>query len=126
MSPKIAANAAAAVIMGFFYGYFDYHIQAATGYHFMDTIFPWIIMFGMFVLPNALIHYRHIPLGLANAVLGLSVEDAAYWVWARQLPVSWAWFYPVVWHIPLDDVLGAALAAALYSLLYKRINERAH
>ena len=29
-SARIAANAAAALSMGFLYGYFDYHIQAAS------------------------------------------------------------------------------------------------
>ncbi len=100
--------------MGFFYGYFDYHIQALAGYRFMDQLFPWIAMFAMFVLPNVLIDYRHVPWGLANAALGLSAEDAAYWFWSRTWPASWAWFYPV-WHgIPLDDVAGVLMAAVLY------------
>ncbi|MFP3209488.1 MAG: hypothetical protein RXR82_07335 [Nitrososphaeria archaeon] len=111
---RIAANAAAALSMGFLYGYFDYHIQAATDYRFMGSPFPWVAMFLMFILPNALIHYRHVPVGLANAALGLSTEDLAYWFWARQLPASWAWFYPVWHHIPLDDVAGIVIAALLY------------
>jgi hypothetical protein len=111
---RIAANIAAALSMGFLYGYFDYSIQAATGYRFMGTPFPWVAMFLMFILPNALMHYRHVPVGLANAALGLSTEDLAYWFWARQLPASWAWFYPV-WHgVPLDDVAGVLIAALLY------------
>jgi hypothetical protein len=114
VNDRLLMNALAALSMGFLYGYFDYHIQAATGYRFMNQLFPWVIMFTMFVLPNVLIDYKHVPWGLANAALGLSVEDAAYWFWARTPPASWAWFYPVAWHIPLDDVLGAAIAAALY------------
>jgi hypothetical protein len=113
-SARIAANIAAALSMGFLYGYFDYHIQAATDYRFMGSPFPWIAMFLMFILPNALIHYRHVPVGLANAALGLSTEDAAYWMWARTPPASWAWFYPVWHHIPLDDVAGILIAALLY------------
>ena len=113
-SARIAANAAAALSMGFLYGYFDYHIQAATDYRFMGSPFPWIAMFLMFILPSALIHYRHVPIGLANAALGLSAEDLAYWMWARTPPASWAWFYPVWHHIPLDDVAGIVIAALLY------------
>jgi hypothetical protein len=113
-SARIAANVAAALSMGFLYGYFDYSIQAATDYRFMGTLFPWIAMFLMFILPNALEHYRHVPIGLANAALGLSTEDLAYWFWARQLPASWAPFYPVWHHIPLDDVAGIFIAALLY------------
>jgi len=113
---RIAANAAAALSMGFLYGYFDYHIQAATDYRFMGTLFPWVAMFLMFILPNALEHYSRIPIGLANAALGLSTEDLAYWLWAHTPPSSWAWFYPV-WHgIPLDDVAGILIALLLYRL----------
>ena len=111
---RLTANILSALIMGFLYGYFDYHIQATTNYLFMGALFPWFVMVGMFVLPNVLIHYRHAFVGMANASLALSIEDLAYWFWAKTLPASWAWFYPVAWHIPIDDVIGIILAALLY------------
>ncbi len=114
MNKKIFFNILASFSFGFFYGYFDFHIEYATGYMFMSQIFPWIILFSMFTIPNLLIDYKHLPLGLANSFTALSFEDISYWIWARKLPYQWSLIYPVILHIPLDDIAGFIIASILY------------
>jgi len=114
MNKRLFANVLSAFMMGFLYAYFDFHIQKATQYTFMNSLFPWIIMYSLFIIPNVIINYKHIFYGFANASLGLSIEDLSYWFWAKTLPKSWAWFYPVVYYVPVDDVFGILLAIFFY------------
>ncbi len=127
MNRKILFNILASLSFGFFYGYFDFHIEQATGYMFMSQIFPWFVLFSMFTIPNLLIDYRHLPWGFANSFTALSFEDISYWIWARTLPYQWSFLYPVVFHIPVDDIAGFIIAGILYRYgdrLYRKLEQK--
>ncbi len=124
MHKRVFFNALSALAFGAFYGYFDYSLQASTHFTFMDLLFPWIMMFGMFILPNILIDYNHIFIGMGNAAIALSTEDAMYWFWAHTWPTSWAWFYPVVYHVPMIDVLGYAIGIIFYLIHIEKIENK--
>ena len=50
-------------------------------------------------------------------IYGSTIEDIAYWVIGLEVPYSWAWFYPVYYGIPLDDVIGFIALAILYKII---------
>ena len=120
--PGVKANVATAIAMGFLFSYFDHGVQKATSYQFMSDPLPWIMLFALFGLPFIILNGRRILYGLGSAALGLSVEDMGYWLWARQLPTSWAPYYPVYAHVPVMDVIGLGAALMFYgigSLIYR-------
>jgi len=53
-------------------------------------------------------------------IYGSTIEDIAYWVIGLEIPYSWAWFYPVYYGIPLDDVIGFIALAILYRTIKVR------
>ncbi|MDG7043538.1 MAG: hypothetical protein JRM98_05425 [Nitrososphaerota archaeon] len=106
----------AAVAMGFLFAYWDSSVQSATHYSFMDSVFPWLVMIALFLVPNIIIDHRYISLGIANTLLGVATEDMAYWFWQGITPASWSPLYPV-WHgIPLDDVIWLSIALFIYQI----------
>jgi hypothetical protein len=40
-------------------------------------------------------------LWLADGVLATLAQDSSFWVYAKELPVQWSWYYPVADHVPL-------------------------
>ena len=81
----------------------------------MNQSSNWIMLFGLFIAPFLIINYKKPLYGLAAALIGLSTEDLFYWFWAKTLPASWSIYYPVLHHIPLDDIFGIFLALLLFS-----------
>ena len=51
----------------------------------------------------------------------MTLEDVFYWILADQLPFSYAWYYPVVDHIPIVDVVEVVIATALLEFRHVRI-----
>ena len=51
----------------------------------------------------------------------MTLEDVFYWILADQLPYSYAWYYPVVDHIPIIDVIEVVLATVLLELRHVNI-----
>ncbi len=43
-----------------------------------------------------------------------------YWIVDLKLPFSWAWFYPVYFDIPIDDLIGVVILAAMYKLIKQK------
>ena len=61
----------------------------------------------IFVYPSYLASGKLISLEtLWYLIYGSTIEDIAYWVIGLEIPYSWAWFYPVYYGVPLDDVIG--------------------
>ncbi|BAK54403.1 MULTISPECIES: hypothetical protein [Sulfurisphaera] len=52
-------------------------------------------------------------------IYGSTLEDIIYWILDVRVPYSWAWFYPVYYGIPIDDVIGVLLLM----LIRKKIKE---
>ena len=50
------------------------------------------------------------------------LEDVFYWILADELPYGYAWYYPVVDHIPIVDVIEVVIATVLLGL--HRVNIR--
>ena len=48
-----------------------------------------------------------------------TVEDILYWVIGLEVPRQWAWFYPVIHGIPIDDVIGVILLIVLKNKIRK-------
>ncbi|BFH73009.1 hypothetical protein SJAV_09530 [Sulfurisphaera javensis] len=46
-------------------------------------------------------------------IYGSTMEDIVYWILDLHIPYSWAWFYPVYFVIPVDDVIGMILLIIL-------------
>ena len=84
----------------------------------MTPIFPRIIYFALFFIPILLYNYDKLSLGLANSLLAISFEDISYWIWAKQLPYQWSYYYPVIYHIPIVDLIEFYLAYLLYRRVY--------
>ena len=70
----------------------------------------WIVIFTAGLLREETWSLR---LYVKSVVLMFTVEDAMYWVFAWELPYSWAVYYPVIWHIPIDDVIGTIIYIVL-------------
>ncbi|BDB99932.1 hypothetical protein [Saccharolobus caldissimus] len=47
-------------------------------------------------------------------IYGSVTEDIVYWILDLRLPYSWAWFYPVYYGLPIDDLIGIILLFILY------------
>ena len=50
----------------------------------------------------------------ANFFASMTLEDVFYWVIKWEAPFQYAWYYPVLYHIPLVDIAGGTLAIFLY------------
>lgn len=46
----------------------------------------------------------------------MTLEDVFYWILDNELPFSYAWYYPVFHHIPIDDVVEITVATILLKL----------
>ncbi|WP_338598383.1 hypothetical protein V6M85_07295 [Sulfolobus tengchongensis] len=55
-------------------------------------------------------------------IYGSVAEDAIYWILDLRIPYSWAWFYPVYYGIPIDDVIG--LVALFIIIKYKELRRK--
>ncbi|QXJ31085.1 hypothetical protein [Saccharolobus shibatae] len=53
-------------------------------------------------------------------IYGSIVEDVMYWIIDLRLPFSWAWFYPVYFGIPIDDVIGVIILAVIYMFVKQK------
>ncbi|QXJ34096.1 hypothetical protein [Saccharolobus shibatae] len=53
-------------------------------------------------------------------IYGSIVEDVMYWIIDLRLPFSWAWFYPVYFGIPIDDVIGVIILAVMYMFVKQK------
>lgn len=51
----------------------------------------------------------------------MTLEDVFYWILADQLPYSYAWYYPVICHIPVTDVAEVVIATVLLELRHVSI-----
>lgn len=52
-------------------------------------------------------------------IYGSVTEDIVYWILDLRLPYSWAWFYPVYYGLPIDDLIGIVLLFILYKYRVK-------
>ena len=50
----------------------------------------------------------------ANFFASMTLEDVFYWIIKWEAPFQYAWYYPVLHHIPLDDIAGTIAAVVLY------------
>ncbi len=50
-------------------------------------------------------------------IYGSTLEDIVYWVIDLRIPYSWAWFYPVIKGIPLDDIFGIIALWLIYKYM---------
>lgn len=46
-----------------------------------------------------------------------TLEDVLYWTIAFEKPYSWAWFYPVLGGIPIDDLIACVFLLMTYNLM---------
>ncbi|MBB5255039.1 hypothetical protein [Sulfurisphaera ohwakuensis] len=53
-------------------------------------------------------------------IYGSTIEDIIYWILDVRVPYSWAWFYPVCYGIPIDDLIGVLLLL----LIKRKIKEK--
>ena len=79
-----------------------------------------ILYFFIFLAATVSVNIR---IWLANFFASMVVEDLSYWLIKDQLPFQYAWYYPVVDHIPLVDVVEGALALYLYSTSWRRVTQ---
>jgi len=46
----------------------------------------------------------------------MTLEDVFYWILDNELPFNYAWYYPVYYHIPIDDAIEVTVATILLKL----------
>jgi len=71
-----------------------------------------IFYFVIFAVAMISVNYR---VWFANFMLSMAFEDVSYWLIKDQLPFSYAWYYPVVGHIPIVDIVEGVLAVIFYA-----------
>lgn len=52
-------------------------------------------------------------------IYGSITEDIVYWILDLRFPYSWAWFYPVYYGLPIDDLIGIIFLFILYKYRIK-------
>jgi len=93
----------------------------------LSLYFYRIIYTLLFVYPSYLASGKLLSLEtLWYLIYGSTVEDIAYWLIALEVPYSWAWFYPVYYGIPLDDVIGVIALVILYKLMNAKTKSLDH
>ena len=70
-----------------------------------------IFYFIIFAIATISVNYR---VWFANFMLSMAFEDVSYWLMKDQLPFSYAWYYPVVGHIPIVDIVEGVIAVIFY------------
>ena len=83
---------------------------------FYEFINPYIYRVIYFILFFAISLTPSLRLTFAYFFISMTLEDAFYWILANQLPFSYAWYYPVIDHIPIDDIVEVAIAVVLLSI----------
>ena len=77
-----------------------------------------IIYILLFLYPSYLASGKLLSLEtLWYLIYGSIAEDVTYWLIGLEVPYSWAWFYPVYYGIPLDDVIGTIALVILYKII---------
>lgn len=72
----------------------------------------------IFLFPSYLSSGKLISAGtLWYLIYGSTLEDIFYWILDLRLPYSWAWFYPVIKGIPVDDIISTVVLVILYKLI---------
>ena len=68
---------------------------------------------------------RNLWLWLSDAITCMLVQDITFWIYLRELPKQWAWYYPVYNHIPLLYLVAIPLAVYSYVMAIREgeINE---
>jgi len=81
-------------------------------YKYIPSLDYRIFYFVIFAVAMISVNYR---VWFANFMLSMAFEDVSYWLIKDQLPFSYAWYYPVVDHIPIVDIIEGVLAVMFYA-----------
>ena len=82
---------------------------------YIYRIIYFIIFFTVSLVPNILTTF-------SLFFYSMTLEDVFYWILDNKLPFSYAWYYPVIDHIPLVDVAEIIIATILLEI--NRVNIR--
>ncbi len=86
-------------------------------YKYIPTLDYRIFYFVLFIFATISTNYY---IWLGNFMLSMAFEDVSYWLIKNQLPFSYAWYYPVVDHIPIVDVIELIIVVVSYYFSHKK------
>jgi hypothetical protein len=116
----IKLNIARALFLGAIYGYIEEaFVNPTTGPLPPDAplaVAYRIAYIALLILPFINLNYW---IWVADGVLATIVQDVLFWVidfffGKGELPRSWAWYYPVLGHVPLLYIPAVPLIVYLY------------
>ncbi len=81
--------------------------------YFYRVIYDVIFLFPSWLASGKLVSFST----LWYLVYGSTIEDVFYWIMDLKLPYSWAWFYPVFYGIPVDDLIAVIFLVTTYRLV---------
>ena len=105
---SVIFNVFRAVAFGILYAIFEATIPF---YKYMSVLEYRAFYFAVFFVTMST---RNVRMWFANFFASMTVEDISYWVIKHQLPFQYTWYYPVIYHIPLVDVIEGVIAVVLY------------
>jgi hypothetical protein len=103
---RLMVNILRAVFLGLTYGFLEVHLSVQ-----LPELTYRIVYALLLTLPFV---NSNLWIWAADGLLAQAVQDSSFWVFARKLPFQWAWYYPVVGHVPIDDVVAAVLIVFFY------------
>jgi hypothetical protein len=107
MLSRLWINILRAILLGLTYGYLEVHISVT-----LPTLVYRVVYILLLTLPFV---NSNLWIWFADGLLAQATQDSSFWLFKGQLPYSWAWYYPVWHHIPLDDVIASIVIVILYS-----------
>jgi len=95
-------------------------VEVKTPFYYYINIYIYRIIY--FILFFTISLVPSIKLTFSLFFYSMSLEDIFYWFFDNKLPVSYCWYYPVFYHIPIVDIIEILIATIL--LKFKTSNFR--
>jgi len=89
--------------------------NSTISFYFYRVIYDGLFLSIVYSITGKLISWET----LWYFIYASTVEDIFYWVIGLEVPRQWAWFYPVIYGIPIDDIIGIILLVVLKNKIRK-------
>jgi len=114
MQKQFLINLIKSLLFGITYAVFEVNVPF---YKYIPDFEYRILYFTIFIIVAISTNYL---VWLGNFMFSIIIEDTSYWLLKAQLPFSYAWYYPVIDHIPIIDIAESILATIFYIYALKR------
>jgi len=86
-------------------------VETKTPFYFYINPYIYRIIYFIFFFTISLVPSTALTFSLF--LYSMTLEDVFYWILDNSLPFSYAWYYPVIDHIPIVDVVEIIIATTL-------------